>query len=288
MSTIIKILFLTNKEEDHIFLNNKNSIHTINRNVSIVLSVIGILTFSLLSFISFKSESYFDLRESYLILLSICCISLIILKFNFNIIPPTVLLYLVFTVLILYASFTSSFLTPESTCVIILAFLFEFPIITLDKSIRVNLIEIIYAATYLVIISFAKDRSIFIDEIINVTIFTLTALLLGQYLRKTRLEHIEYQRLSIIRETTDPLTNLYNRRKLYASIEEIEKVNPTYEAISVALLDIDQFKLYNDVYGHQLGDECLVSVCNCFRKLAKEFPITFYRFGGEEFIAIIK
>ncbi len=78
--------------------------------------------------------------------------------------------------------------------------------------------------------------------------------------------------------THDPLTGLYNRRYLYDAID-----SGTEEHISVVLLDVDNFKRVNDIFGHDIGDEVLVTLASCIRETADEkcYPV---RWGGEEFI----
>jgi len=91
------------------------------------------------------------------------------------------------------------------------------------------------------------------------------------------------KRLSI----TDGLTKLYNSRYFYNQIRaEIDRTSRYQRPLSLLLLDIDQFKEYNDSYGHLEGDKILVSlgrvVKSCLRKMDSA-----YRYGGEEFTVIL-
>ncbi|PWG74665.1 hypothetical protein DF186_16705, partial [Enterococcus hirae] len=59
----------------------------------------------------------------------------------------------------------------------------------------------------------------------------------------------------------DELTNIYNRRKFNDFIEnEYNRTNRVNSEFALIFIDIDRFKQYNDNYGHQKGDDCLVSV----------------------------
>ncbi len=82
----------------------------------------------------------------------------------------------------------------------------------------------------------------------------------------------------------DDLTSIFNRRcfneDITASALQKEK------AVAVAMLDIDYFKEYNDMYGHQMGDQALVEVGSCMKRYEKKGKIQFYRYGGDEFSAI--
>ena len=86
----------------------------------------------------------------------------------------------------------------------------------------------------------------------------------------------------------DGLTQIPNRRysdkmlpKLFNSSIQFKK------QFAIVMLDIDNFKAYNDNYGHGVGDLCLIQVASALNKLAKEESIFVARYGGEEFIAIL-
>ena len=91
------------------------------------------------------------------------------------------------------------------------------------------------------------------------------------------------KRLSI----TDGLTKLYNSRYFYNQLKtEIDRTSRYQRPLSLLLLDIDQFKEYNDSFGHLEGDKVLVRlgevIKSCLRKMD-----TAYRYGGEEFTVIL-
>jgi diguanylate cyclase (GGDEF)-like protein len=86
----------------------------------------------------------------------------------------------------------------------------------------------------------------------------------------------------------DGMTGLYNRRIFDDYIERLWRQSRR-ESTSVAIIfvDIDCFKLYNDFYGHQAGDDCLKRVAKCIGRGAKR-PFDFAaRYGGEEFVVVL-
>lgn len=86
----------------------------------------------------------------------------------------------------------------------------------------------------------------------------------------------------------DGLTNLYNRRTFDdKSNEHWRMATRTQEPIALLLLDIDYFKLYNDEYGHQAGDECLRLVATALKRCLNRPGDIVARYGGEEFIALL-
>jgi diguanylate cyclase (GGDEF)-like protein/PAS domain S-box-containing protein len=87
--------------------------------------------------------------------------------------------------------------------------------------------------------------------------------------------------------TRDPLTGLYNRRYLYETQErEAARAKRDNYSISVAMIDIDHFKDFNDKYGHQAGDDMLMAIGNLLLHKIRQGDIA-CRYGGEEFILIM-
>ncbi|HMV43293.1 MAG TPA: diguanylate cyclase [Leptospiraceae bacterium] len=87
---------------------------------------------------------------------------------------------------------------------------------------------------------------------------------------------------------TDHLTQIGNRRKLESVIrmEWSRGLRKKY-TVCVILIDVDSFKLYNDIYGHLAGDECLRSIAKTLKtEIRTDFDFI-ARFGGEEFIVIL-
>lgn len=87
---------------------------------------------------------------------------------------------------------------------------------------------------------------------------------------------------------TDHLTGLYNRRYFEQLINlELSRIERNKAWLSVLLIDIDHFKLYNDTYGHTAGDQCLVQLSETFRSYFKRSLDMVVRYGGEEFLVIL-
>ena len=87
----------------------------------------------------------------------------------------------------------------------------------------------------------------------------------------------------------DSLTNIYNRRYFNEKIIELLKINKRRdEAICLLIIDIDDFKLYNDTYGHQKGDNVLIKVANALSSFMQRADDYCFRIGGEEFAILFK
>jgi diguanylate cyclase (GGDEF)-like protein len=86
--------------------------------------------------------------------------------------------------------------------------------------------------------------------------------------------------------TTDRLTHVANRPTLLASLfAEVERAARYGRPLSVAFVDIDHFKLVNDTYGHEAGDEVLKAVAALFREHTRQADLV-ARYGGEEFVIV--
>ncbi|MGL1892475.1 MAG: GGDEF domain-containing protein [Spirochaetaceae bacterium] len=86
---------------------------------------------------------------------------------------------------------------------------------------------------------------------------------------------------------TDGLTGLYNARYLHKILEEEITKNSTESVdLAVIMLDVDNFKNYNDTYGHKQGDLVLKSLADVIKRSAREIDIS-CRYGGEEFTVIL-
>lgn len=87
----------------------------------------------------------------------------------------------------------------------------------------------------------------------------------------------------------DDLTGAYTKKFMYASLtKELDTTSKSYSFLSVMMLDIDFFKKVNDTYGHLLGDEVLKDFVKVVSSCIKDENALLGRFGGEEFILILK
>jgi diguanylate cyclase (GGDEF)-like protein/PAS domain S-box-containing protein len=93
----------------------------------------------------------------------------------------------------------------------------------------------------------------------------------------------KYRDLSII----DDLTQLYNSRHFYHQLKmEIDRAERYGQPLTLLLLDIDDFKGYNDAYGHIEGDEVLLRLGQVVKQCLRQTD-TAYRYGGEEFVVLL-
>jgi diguanylate cyclase (GGDEF)-like protein len=86
---------------------------------------------------------------------------------------------------------------------------------------------------------------------------------------------------------TDPLTGLANRRGWDEQLaRELARARRSGEALSVALLDLDDFKAFNDAHGHQAGDRLLLEAAAAWNGQLRDIDIL-CRWGGDEFAVLL-
>jgi diguanylate cyclase (GGDEF)-like protein/PAS domain S-box-containing protein len=92
-----------------------------------------------------------------------------------------------------------------------------------------------------------------------------------------------YRELSIV----DDLTQLYNSRHFYSQLKiELDRSNRYEQPLTLLLLDLDNFKAFNDTYGHVEGDQVLQRLGQVVKRCLRETDFA-YRYGGEEFTIVL-
>ncbi len=94
----------------------------------------------------------------------------------------------------------------------------------------------------------------------------------------------ELHRMSI----TDELTGLYNRRMFYQVLEEeSRRAEAEGRPFSLIILDLDNFKAYNDEFGHLEGDKALQEIAKVFEEAIRKDKDKVFRMGGDEFAIVL-
>ncbi|MFZ5476047.1 MAG: diguanylate cyclase [Myxococcota bacterium] len=121
-------------------------------------------------------------------------------------------------------------------------------------------------------------------------LLTVFAFVLYFYAESRRFEdsmkqaNLHMQRLA----ETDALTGVANRRKIeQILVTEWGRAVRAKHPLSVVLVDVDHFKLFNDHYGHPAGDRVLTSLCGAFQAGVRRVYDVVGRYGGEEFLIIL-
>ncbi len=89
------------------------------------------------------------------------------------------------------------------------------------------------------------------------------------------------------RADRDPLTGLLNHRAFYKRLqEETDRARRTGTSVAVAMIDLDNFKFFNEVYGHATGDGVLCQLARRLKEVCRSYDIV-SRFGGDEFALLL-
>ncbi|MGK7922405.1 MAG: diguanylate cyclase, partial [Trichodesmium sp.] len=107
---------------------------------------------------------------------------------------------------------------------------------------------------------------------------------LGKTLDALQQANLKLERLARL----DGLTEITNRRYFDEFLDqEWRRLTREKQFLSLIMLDVDHFKLYNDFYGHQAGDKCLIKIAQAVQELLKRPADLLARYGGEEFVVVL-
>lgn len=138
----------------------------------------------------------------------------------------------------------------------------------------------------------AKDSETDEEEGLNVgAIDYVTKPFSSAIIRARVYNHLELKRrgdLLRVLSSLDPLTGIANRRRLDEFLAlQWQQLQRSGGMLAVLMLDIDYFKAFNDHYGHQQGDECLIHVAHLLKSLPLRNVDLVARYGGEEFVIVL-
>lgn len=112
---------------------------------------------------------------------------------------------------------------------------------------------------------------------------------LRRTLEEVNIEKREIEQKNVMlrqKSETDALTGLHNRFRLNDYSEEaFQRAVDNGTSLAMEIMDLDNFKSYNDLYGHQKGDECLQQIASAIKSM-EEFGAFTARYGGDEFVLI--
>lgn len=193
-------------------------------------------------------------------------------------------LYICFSIAFLLAIYLSVIHSPDMRATVLLGTFCIMPLGFIDRPARMNLFAAFWLIVHTVLAFYLKPLYV-LDDTINCLIFAILGCYIGNIIVWVRLEGYEAHRLLIIEKETDVLTGLFNRRKLFETLALLETTRAEKPS-GILMIDIDHFKEYNDTYGHAAGDKCLNHLGRVFSKFSREYRLHFYRYGGEEFVAM--
>jgi len=159
---------------------------------------------------------------------------------------------------------------------------------TLAASRIAYIFKVLVTLVPIIILLILKDNPDYSLFAIATILFGITLLLTSSFIYHLLFDlqknSIELQQLA----DTDQLTGLANRRHFERKFkDEWRRAMREGTPISLLIIDVDSFKLYNDVYGHQRGDECLREISRSLASITNRPADFAARHGGEEFVVLL-
>lgn len=149
----------------------------------------------------------------------------------------------------------------------------------IGQIIKIPAIELIDAVNKMRTVS--RQQAVQYGTLLHVLSQSIPTVAHGKKQDEKKISHLQ------VLASTDSLTGLLNKGEAMKRLDiEITRAKRTNKPISVVMIDLDDFKAYNDAYGHQEGDYLLAQAANILRYSVREIDIA-GRYGGEEFILIL-
>lgn len=177
------------------------------------------------------------------------------------------------------------FFGGNATPISYIAFLILLPVLFVDRLYIKVIYQIIAIATFVVLqlVTFAPSTSRD-DWVLNAIVVGVVALICAIYTSDRKISNYEASRRYANASQIDPLTGLMNLRRLS---RDVEMYRQSDQLQGVIMADVDQFKQFNDTFGHAYGDSVLKSVASTLRNFGIDNNVLFYRYGGDEFTGLV-
>lgn len=201
---------------------------------------------------------------------------------NKNVILPTYVLCVLILALATSLRFTFE---PGASLIIFAAAMGLLPVMVMDVMGRKCLFFFVIFVLHSIYISFGRTADS-LSVIIGINLFvTSIGLLVSYWVQRFKLRYMMLYNEADGDKRLDFLTGLYNRLELFDLLRNrIAKRDFTIYAMY--MIDIDNYKAYNDIYGHVAGDNVLRRVGAMFSEFGEKHKIRFYRYGGEEILGV--
>lgn len=268
------------------FILNKNKISAINFHSLNILNNVAVFIFGFFCIYSqfTNLEKLFNVYLIYFIIFII--INLLykhVHKHGFFISNRN--LYFVITLLYIYGIYIGCFNLPNLTSVMYPVFVICIPLLFILPTIQITLYTLIFTIFYITFSKMLKSNTIACIDMTNIiacllisaiTSYTVTCARITEIRTNMKLEHAC---------NTDEITGLHNRRSFNNFIvNQFDTIHN--DCLTLMMIDVDNFKNYNDSYGHICGDNCLSTIGQLFKQFEEDNSCYIARYGGEEFVLV--
>ena len=200
-------------------------------------------------------------------------------------IAAQLLIYLSMSFLFLFGALISVN-QPQHNATTFIVLLLVTPMFMIDKPFFMTIELGIASATFLIWMRGVKPYDVWQLDFINVITYTVVGCILNVVANSIRIKEFVLTREIRLQKDTDEMTGLHNKSSLTREINAF-LAEPSTDKGLLFMLDVDRFKLINDLYGHDVGDSVIAQIGRYLAGKYTEQDVT-GRFGGDEFIVFIK
>lgn len=188
-------------------------------------------------------------------------------------------LYISFAPLLSGAVLLGTYLDPEKPAISIVIFLCVLPLFIIDKPHRIIAYQLLFTGVFVITCYLSKSPDVFWADILYLPIYLALGISTNVFSLVERVESAENYVLIRHESECDALTDLLNRK---SGEERLRGLFETQVQGAFAIVDIDNFKSFNDRYGHQTGDDILCGVAGAIVSVFQPSDVV-WRLGGDEF-----
>lgn len=187
--------------------------------------------------------------------------------------------YLLFTPILLGGVLVSSAMDPTSQGITIILFICILPLFMIDNPWRMIVFQLFFAGLFVICSAHFKPTKIFMSDMLYLPIYMAYIVGVNLFVLLKKISGVENYLLVCKSAERDTLTELYNRASGEMKVRQLLQKNIPG---TFAILDIDDFKSFNDKYGHQFGDKVLREVSSAMHTVFRSEDVL-WRLGGDEF-----
>lgn len=189
------------------------------------------------------------------------------------------LMYLSFAPLMLCAVLMGTVFDPGKPAITILIFLCILPLFIIDRPWRIIFYQLGFAALFVLCSFLSKPPEVFQADVLYLPIYLSLCIAANVFSLIDKVESAENYAQLRRKSERDVLTELLNRK---SGEEKVQTLLRAQVHGAFAILDVDDFKLFNDQYGHQAGDDALCEVSRALQSVFRTSDVI-WRLGGDEF-----
>lgn len=269
------------------FEQNKDKIIQLNMSSLNTLNNVAVFIFAILCLYSRLTNDFAGLFKTYLIYFIIFLGINLLCKHirHFDCVIPNYFLYFVIALIYSFGIYIGCFNIPNLPSVMFPVFLICLPMVFILPTLEINIFNLFFIALFLCLSIKLKSDTVTLIDQTNILACFFISTITSYTVNCSRIKEISSsQKLEMVCNT-DELTKLHNRRSFNNYIVNIYDKTPANQ-LTLMMIDIDNFKDYNDSYGHICGDSCLVTIGEIFKEFESKHDCYIARYGGEEFVLV--